>query len=112
MNTQLTLSFREGISRNHNTCVEFVQECAIRHSMQQKAIAAEMDLSPSHLSRKLSQNPNDSMRLTVDDLELFMRVTGCIDPVLWLVDKYCHNDCEKIKQLEEQIARLKKEGRC
>ena len=66
---QLTLSFKTGISRNHETLVEFVQECAFKHPLQHKAIAAEMDLSPSHLSRKLSQNPNDSMRLTVDDLE-------------------------------------------
>jgi len=69
-----------------------------------KVIAADMDLSPSHLSRKLSGNPNDTMNLTLDDLEKYMNVTGDCRPLDYLNDKYNN------KKMEEEIEKLRNEN--
>lgn len=103
---QLTLNFNPGLSSSHDTCREFVQECVIKNPLPNKAIAADMDLSPSALSRKLSQGVNDNARFTLDDLERYIRVTGDTEPILWLVDKYFKNS-DRIAQLERELAILK-----
>ncbi|MHA7916028.1 hypothetical protein [Alloalcanivorax xenomutans] len=64
-----------------------------------------MDYSPSDLSRKLAQNPDDSRRFTLDDLEKYIEVTRDIQPVLYLVEKYLV--AESPADIERQIQALK-----
>ena len=66
-----------------------------------------MDYSPSDLSRKLAQNPDDSRRFTLDDLEKYMDVTGDTQPVLYLVEKYLARSSREA--LQQQIAELQKQ---
>ncbi len=76
-----------------------------------------MDLSPSYLSRKLAQSPNDTMRFTLDDLERYIQCTNDTKPVLYLVEKYLTDTSSKIEDLKrqlaeyERLAELKREGR-
>lgn len=51
-----------------------------------------MDMSASELSRKLSGNPDDSRRFTLDDLEHYIKSTGDTTPVYYLVEKYLEDD--------------------
>ncbi|MEE4383761.1 MAG: hypothetical protein V2J02_17305 [Pseudomonadales bacterium] len=105
---QLALDFEPGRTRNYPTCREYVQARVHQQKSPQKAIAADMDYSPSHLSRKLSQHPDDSARFTLDDLETYVRVTGDTEPVLWLVEKYLVSEQnDRIAELEAELARLK-----
>lgn len=67
-----------------------------------------MDYSPSHLSRKCAQSPDDSMRLTLDDFERFIEVTQDTSPVLYLVEKYLAADSTRIEELEAELSRLKR----
>lgn len=60
-----------------------------------KAIAADMDLSESELSRKLSDNPSDPRNLSCDDLERYIKETGDVTPVFYLIDKYAVNQDAK-----------------
>jgi len=94
---QLTLNFSAGLVTAYHSCREYVAARVHHQGKPQKAIAAEMDYSPSHLSRKLAQNPDDSMKFTLDDLETFIRVANDTSPVLYLVEKYlADSDEEKI----------------
>lgn len=104
--TQLTLNFEACIADGYSSVREFVAYRAHHQGRQLKAIAADMDYSPSDLSRKLAQSPDDSRRFTADDLEKFVEVTGDTSPVLYLVAKYLtsHN---RIAELEAELARLK-----
>lgn len=106
---QLTLNLEAGLVESYSSCREFVAARVHQQGRPQKAIAADMDYSPSALSRKLAQNPDDSMRLTVDDLEKYMDVTGDHKPVLYLVEKYfAASDTEDLKrQIAALEARLK-----
>jgi hypothetical protein len=70
-----------------------------------KAIAADMDYSPSDLTRKLSQSPKDSRRFTLDDLETYIDVTGDTQPVLYLVEKYLASP-DELETLKRRVAEL------
>lgn len=104
---QLTLSFEAGYAECYGTCREFVASRVHMQGRPQKAIAADMDYSPSDLSRKLAQNPDDSRRFTLDDLERFMDATGDTSPVYYLVEKYLADRSDSIEALERKLAELK-----
>lgn len=53
-----------------------------------KVIAAELDMSPSELSRKLSHNPNDPVHFPLHRLPDLVRATGDLRPVYWLVEAF------------------------
>mgnify|MGYP005812090793 CR=1 FL=1 len=85
---QLTLNLAPGLSSAYPTCREFVAARVHQLGRPQKAIAADLDMAPSQLTRKLAQAPGDSARFTLDDLEQYIASTGDADPVLYLADKY------------------------
>jgi hypothetical protein len=106
---QITLNFEAGIAECYNTCREYVASLVHQQGRRQKSIAADMDYSPSDLTRKLAQAPNDSRRFTLDDLERFMQVTGSYDPILYLVEKYIVENEDEIEALERKLALLKQD---
>ena len=69
-------------------------------------IAADMDLSQSDLSRKLSSNPDDTRRFSVDDLERLIDATGDVTPVLYLAEKYLASRESKQRAAAEQLCKM------
>lgn len=88
MPQQLTLNFEPGLAGRHKTLKACVRERVYAHPLPVKAIAADMDLSESELTRKLSENPNDPRNLSVDDLEAYLAKTGDHAPIYYLIEKY------------------------
>ncbi len=107
---QLSLNFKAGLAESYGSCRELVAARVHQLGKPQKAIAADMDYSPSDLSRKLAQNPDDSRRFTLDDLERFIEVTGDTQPILYLVEKYLTDAAAEIAALERRLAELKASG--
>lgn len=108
MEKQLTLNYDAGLSDMYNSCRECIQSRIHQVGKPQKAIAADMDYSPSTLSRKLAQGEGDTQRFTLDDFELYMQVTKDVQGIFYLVDKYiCNDQNEYIKKLEDELARAK-----
>jgi hypothetical protein len=103
---QLTINYDATIVDGYSTCREYVASQVHRQGRPQKAIAADMDYSPSQLSRKCAQSPDDSMRFTLDDLETFIEVTGDTSPVTYLAVKYMTTS-DRIAELEAELALLK-----
>ncbi len=103
---QLTINFDAGLTDCYSTCREYVAARVHQLGKPQKAIAADMDYSPSDLSRKLAQNPDDSRRFTLDDLERYIEVTGDSAPVLYLVEKYLADPSSEIETLKRRLAEL------
>lgn len=104
---QLTLNFEAGLSECYASCREYVAARIHQQGRSQKAIAADMDYSPSDLSRKLSQSPDDSRRFTLDDLEKFIEVTGDTQPVLYLVEKYlARQDVDTLQRRIEELSAM------
>lgn len=103
---QITLNFDAGLAESYDSCREYVASIIHKQGRPQKAIAADMDLSPSDLTRKLAESPSDSRRFTLNDLERFIDVTGDTSPVLFLVEKY-FTKIDRIAELEKELAALK-----
>jgi len=103
---QVTLNFEAGLAEVYASLREFVAYRTHHQGRPQKSIAADLDYSPSHWTRKCAQSPDDSMRMTADDVERFIQATQDISPVLYLVEKYC-TKTDRIAELERELARLK-----
>ena len=88
MTAQLTLNFEPGLSERHRSLKACVRERVYGHGAPLKTIAGDMDLSETELTRKLSDNPNDTRDLNCDDLEAFIRATGDVTPIYYLIEKY------------------------
>lgn len=105
---QLMLDFEAGYSKSFETCREFIGARVHQQGRPHKAIAADMDLSPSSLSRKLAQV--DTARFTLDDLEKYVAATGDRLPIFYLVEKYLAptDEAALLKQIEVLQAQLKR----
>lgn len=88
MPSQLTLNFEPGLAERHRSLKACARERIYAHLKPLKAIAADMDLSESELSRKLAENPNDTRDLTCDDLERYIEKTGDVTPIYYLIEKF------------------------
>jgi hypothetical protein len=85
---QLSLNFEPGLAERWSTVKACVRERVYANQKPLKAIAADMNLSPSELSRKLSENPDDTRDLSVDDLERFITATQDHTPIYYLIEKF------------------------
>ena len=104
--TQLTIDFNPGLSERHSSLLDCVRQCVYSQASPLKTIAADMDISPSELSRKLADNPNDPRRLSVDDLEMYIQKTGDTKPIYYLVEKYLQNEDIKRQRATSTIAKM------
>lgn len=104
---QITLNLEPGITDAYPTCREFLAFRTHQQGRPMKAIAADLDMSPSDLSRKLAQSPDDSRRFTLDDLERWIEVNNDTSPILYLVEKYMVDaQAAELEQLRARLARL------
>lgn len=87
--SQLTLSLEPSLPDRFRTLREFVGHRVQVQAKPAKTIAAEMDLSPSALSRKLSPGEADTQRFNVDDLEAYLHASGDASAIIeYLAAKY------------------------
>lgn len=102
---KITLTVEVGRVEAYPSCREFVAASIHQLGKPQKAVAADMDYAPTTLSRKLAQNPDDSQKFTLDDLETYVQTQGDTRPIYYLVEKYLlAHDKESIQR---QINELK-----
>lgn len=72
----MTLNFEPTVVDRWPTLREFMAHRLAVGKKPAKVVAADMDLSPSALSRKLNPADGDTQRLNVDDLERLLESTG------------------------------------
>lgn len=107
----ITLRIQTGKVAAYPTCREFVASCLYQLGKPQKAVAGDMDYAPTTLSRKLAQNPDDSQRFTLDDLETYVETQGDTAPIYYLVEKYLlKHDKEAIRRQIEDLKAMLEEG--
>ena len=70
-----------------------------------KAVAADLDMTSSELSRKLSNNPNDPVHFPLDCLPELITATGDLRPIYWLIEAFLDDaDAKRKRDLEELSA--------
>jgi hypothetical protein len=71
-----------------------------------KGVAADIDVSPSELSRMLNREQDDPRKLDVEDAVGILASTGDTRPVQWLIEKFLHNPDQQRAMAAAQIAQL------
>lgn len=86
---QMTLSFQPTLPDRFPTLRHYVAHRATLTNKSQKTQAADMDMAPSMLTRKLNPAEGDTQRLNCDDLESWLESTGEAAAVIeYLAAKY------------------------
>jgi len=91
---QLTFNFEPSLPERFPTLRRYLAHRADQHpSKSAKTIAADMDMAPSTLSRKLNPGDGDTQRFNLDDLEGYLQSTGDVSAVIeYLAAKYMDSD--------------------
>ena len=100
---QLTLNFEPALADRFSSLREYIAHRIQVQAKPAKTIAADMDMSPSTLSRKLAPGDGDTQRFNVDDLEHYIKVTNDTSSIEYLASKYL---CSQAARDAAQIARM------
>ena len=105
--SQLTLNFEPALPDRFPTLREYVAYRAAVVSKHLKAQAADMDMAPSTLSRKLHPADGDTQRFNLDDLEAWLHSTGDAAAVVeYLAAKYLDTDANRHARMVNTAERL------
>lgn len=90
---QMTLSFEPSLPERFPTLRAYVAHRAALANKSMKVQAADMDMAPSTLTRKLNPTEGDTQRFNCDDLEAWIASTGEAPAVLeYMAAKFCDSD--------------------
>lgn len=107
---QVEIDFEAGLPERFPDFMDCVRASVYGSRRQLKAVAADMDLSSSELSRRLADNPNDPIYLPTHRLPDLIRATGDVSPIYWLIETFLDQPEAKrrraVAQLSELLPRL------
>jgi DNA transposition AAA+ family ATPase len=105
--TQFTLSFEPALPERFPTLRAFVAHRSAVVPKPMKSVAADMDMAPSTLSRKLNPTDTDTQRFNVDDLEAWLDSTGDAAAVVeYLAAKFLDTDSNRQQRALLQLESL------
>ncbi len=85
---QLSIEFAPGLTEQFPEFRDVVRASVYACGRQLKAVAADLDMTSSELSRKLANNPADPVHFPLDRLPELVEATGDKRPIYWLVEKF------------------------
>lgn len=103
---QFQLDFEGGLTDRYSTFGDCLKASVYSCGRQLKAVASDLDMSPSELSRKLADNPHDPVHFPAIRLPELLVSTGNLDPLYWLVEKLCASPDLKRRKSIDRLARL------
>jgi hypothetical protein len=103
--SQLTLNFDPALHERFPTLRSFIAYRAQAGvSKPMKVQAADLDMAPSTLSRKLNPHEGDTQRFNLDDLEAWLHSTGDAAAVVeYLASKYLDNDTSRQQRIAAKL---------
>lgn len=105
--SQLTMNFEPQLPDRFGSLRAYIAHRANEQRKPLKTIAADMDMSPSTLSRKLNPGDGDTQRFNLDDLEGYIQSTGDVQSVIeYLAAKYLDSQEVRRDRLVSQAERL------
>ena len=110
---QLNINFNPTVYDQYGNLRSFLDEHLIPEICkgsreQRQLIAANLELSPSHMKNKLVAS--DGAKFNTDELELFITKYGT-EPIKYLVSKYMYQSTEdEISVLKARLKELEGEG--
>lgn len=115
---QLQIPLEHSLTQQFETFREVVRASVYDCGRQFKAVAADLDLSVSELSRMLADNASDPRHFPIYRLPDLIRATGDKRPVLWLVESFLDDPgarrqhaVDRIEALLPELVAMVKEAR-
>lgn len=103
MPRQFTLDFEPGLTERFKTWESVLAAAVYGSRKGLNVVAADLDMSPSELTRRLNPDSDDARPLRTKDATGIIRSTEDMRPVYWLIETFLR-DPEAVKQ--EALARL------
>lgn len=98
--SQFTLDFEPSLPERWPSLREYLAYLAMTTRKPLKVQAADLDMAPSTLSRKLNPADGDTQRFNIDDLEAWLASTGEGPRIMaYLASKYLDSDDNKRARL-------------
>lgn len=88
MAEQMTIDFEPGLIEQFPDFRDCIRASVYGCGRAFKVIAADLDYSPSKLSRMLADNPDDRIHFPADRLPDLVEATGDPTPVYWLIERF------------------------
>jgi len=112
MSKQLSIDFNPDIYSQFSTLRSFLDDhlipemCRDNKGVQRQLIAANLDLSPSHLKNKLVAS--DGAKFNTDDLERFLSVYKTHEPIKYLISRFMYQSVDDEEEaLEARLAEIR-----
>lgn len=100
---QLTLDFSPGLTARYRSLKQVCAHAVYGSRAGLSGVAAALDMSPSELSKRLSETDSpDNRPLRDTDIERIITETGDASPIYWLVERYLGDP--KAKQMQALAA--------
>lgn len=103
---QTSFDFTPGLTVQFPRLRDVLAACVYGSRAGLKGAAADLDVSPSELSRMLNRDQDDPRRLDVDDMVALLHATGDTRPVQWLVEKFLASPDQQRAQAAAQLAQV------
>lgn len=102
----MNLTFEPGLTARFRSLREVTAHSVYSSRRGLSAVAADLDMSPSELTKRLNADSAEPRPMRVDDLEAIIQSTGDATPIYWLVEKYLRDPDAVRNQATAQIAVL------
>lgn len=101
---QMSIDFTPGLLEQFPRFMDCVRASVYQCKRQFKAVAADLDLSVSELSRQLADNPNDPRNFPLERLPELVTATGNTLPIQWLVLSFMNDpEAEQRRAMRELV---------
>lgn len=103
---QIEIDFEAGLTARFPEFGDCLHAAVHGCGRQFKAVAADMDMSSSDLSRRLADNPNDPVHFAARRLPELIAATGDLSPIYWLIEQFCDAPEDKRRRAVAELSAL------
>jgi hypothetical protein len=108
---QVEINFEAGLTGQFPEFRDVVKASVYSCGRAFKAVAADIDMTSSELSRKLNDNPSDPVNFPLHLLPALIRATNDKRPIYWLIETFIEDDDVKrsraVTQLSDMLPQLR-----
>jgi hypothetical protein len=106
MTIQASFDFTPGITVQFPKLRDVVNAAVYNSRGSLKAVASDLDMTQSELSRMVSREKDDPRKLDVDDFVRIIESTGDTRPIQWLIEKFLRDPAQQKAQALNALASL------
>lgn len=103
---QREFDFQPGLTEQFPAFKDCIKAAVYSCGRPFKLVAADLDMTVSELSRKLSDNPSDPVHFPLDRLPDLIAATGSTMPVMWLMEQFLEAPAARRTRVIDELSTL------